>query len=172
MTFLRSILPIATWAGVVAASIFQLTIFDTDSTLNGQAVNAAGGAFYLGLSEPSSYCPSGTTQCPEVTTTLFAGMDALWVYRFFMSWPRFRIITDKSCVQVEVPGGQQVYVTSSGAISFTPAHSETLPPDVAQGAFTNITVVSDCAAPLAIFNWENSVTPATGSCSCPYLLII
>jgi hypothetical protein len=171
MTFLRPLLPIATWASVVAASIFQITIFDTNSTLNGQAVNAAGGAFYLGLSEPGSYCPSGT-QCPEVTTTLFAGLDALWVYFSFISWPRFRIITDKSCVQVEVPGGQQVYVTTSGEISFTQAHSASLPSDVAQGAFTNITVVSDCAAPFAIFNWENSVTPATGSSSCPYSLII
>lgn len=141
MAFVQSLLSIVSLASVVAGTVFQTSVFtaDADSPFNGQVVNAAGGAFYLGLPKPGTFCPD-PTQCPGGTTTLFAGMNALWV---------------------EVPGGQQVYVAESGAISFTIAHS-LLPPDVAQGAFTNTTVVSDCAAPFNVFNWKSSEASGTG----------
>lgn len=77
MTLLRPLLSVTSLAGVVAA-VFQTTIFDAESPLNGQVLNAAGGGFHLGLSKPSSFCPPAT-QCPGGTTTLFAGVNALWV---------------------------------------------------------------------------------------------
>ncbi|PSS18556.1 hypothetical protein M430DRAFT_42224 [Amorphotheca resinae ATCC 22711] len=65
MTFLRPLLPIATYVSLAAAGIFQLSIFDIESPLNGQIVNAAGEAFYAGLSSPASYCPhQGASECP------------------------------------------------------------------------------------------------------------
>jgi hypothetical protein len=81
MTFLRPLLPIAIYVSLAAAGIFQLSIFDIESPLNGQIVNAAGEAFYAGLSGPASYRPQqGASDCPVGNTTLLAGMDALWVY--------------------------------------------------------------------------------------------
>ena len=78
MTFVRPLLSIATWASVVTATIFQLSVFDGESSLNGQTVNAAGGVFYAGLSQPGTFCPP-SVQCPGGTSTLFAGLDSLWV---------------------------------------------------------------------------------------------
>lgn len=78
MTLLRPFLSIASWATVVAG-VFQTTIFDAESPLNGQVLNAAGGGFHLGLSKPGSFCPH-PTDCPGGATTLFASMNALWVY--------------------------------------------------------------------------------------------
>jgi hypothetical protein len=91
MTFVRSLLSIAACANIVAATIFQTAIFvaDEDSPLNGQVVNAAGSAFYVGLSKPATYCPA-PTQCPGGTTTLFAGMDSLWVC------PNLGLVSNKS----------------------------------------------------------------------------
>ena len=120
---------------VVAATPFQLTIFDTTSPLNGDVLNAAGG-FFLGLSQPATYCPTNQgIVCPAGNETLFAGLDALWV---------------------ETPGGQQIYVEDDGAISYTIAHSSSLPPGAVVGGFYNITVASDCAPDFTIFNWASS----------------
>lgn len=78
MTFIRPLLSIAACASFAAGSLFQLIVFDGESPLNGQMINAAGGAFYLGLSQPSTFCPP-STQCPAGTSTVFAGMNSLWV---------------------------------------------------------------------------------------------
>jgi hypothetical protein len=84
MILARSFLLIAALVNHGAATVFQTAIFTADaaSHFNGQVLNAAGGAFYLGLSKPGSFCPD-PTQCPGGTTTLFAGMNALWVHIMF-----------------------------------------------------------------------------------------
>ena len=79
MTFLYTLLTLASCFVMAAASPFQLTIFDTTSPLNGQVLNAAGG-FFTGLSGPATYCPANQgIVCPAGNVTLLAGMDALWV---------------------------------------------------------------------------------------------
>jgi len=55
---------------------FTLTASLAGSPLNGQVVHAAGGAFYLGLEEPVTFCPFPTDRerknnCPKVTGTVF-----------------------------------------------------------------------------------------------------
>ncbi|KAJ5584720.1 uncharacterized protein N7459_004520 [Penicillium hispanicum] len=76
-------------------------------------MNAAGQKFWLGGST-SSYCPTNVgAGCPPGNQTVFApGGNAM---------------------DVEVPGGQQVYVDPSGALSFTQAHSALIPPGSAVG---------------------------------------
>jgi hypothetical protein len=58
---------------------FTLTIYQPGSPLNGQIVNAAAEAFYLGGS-PATYCPlTNQTLCPVGNQTIFAGMGAMFV---------------------------------------------------------------------------------------------
>jgi hypothetical protein len=59
---------------------FTLTVYQPGSPLNGQVVNAAAEALYLGLKGPSSYCPlTNLTLCPAGNETIFAGMSAMFV---------------------------------------------------------------------------------------------
>jgi hypothetical protein len=65
---------------LVAADPFTLTASLSGSTLDGQVINAAGEAFYLGLSAPATYCPTQVEpNCPNVTGTVIDGMTAMWV---------------------------------------------------------------------------------------------
>jgi hypothetical protein len=82
MTFLRSVITfMALWiTSATAQGQFELTVYLPGSPLNGQAVNAAGEAFYLGLHGPATYCPlSNQTLCPAGNKTIFAGMSAMFV---------------------------------------------------------------------------------------------
>jgi hypothetical protein len=94
---------------------FTLTVYRPGSSLHGQVVNAAGSAFYLGGS-PVTYCPlTNQTLCPAGNQTILDGMSAMLVGDFHhRDSPKLTNMT-----QVEVPGGQQVYITSAGALSFT-----------------------------------------------------
>ncbi|MCJ1248661.1 hypothetical protein MMC30_005879 [Trapelia coarctata] len=65
----------------------------------------------LGLG-PSSYCPNPNLHCPPGTTTTF-------------------IVND----DVDVPGGQLLYVTARGALSYTAPHSGAIPPGAVSTGF-------------------------------------
>jgi len=79
-----------------------------------QPIQAAGLRFWVG-GEPGTYCPSSVVNpCPPGNITAFVGGYALWV---------------------EVPGGQQVYVSPQGALGFTQAHSAFIPPGSSLGPF-------------------------------------
>ncbi|KAG0645807.1 hypothetical protein D0Z07_7908 [Hyphodiscus hymeniophilus] len=130
------------------AGQFTLTIYQPSSALHGQIVNAAGEAFHLGGS-PASYCPlTNLTLCPAGNQTIFAGMGAMFV---------------------EVPGGQEVYTTSAGAISYTQAHSASIPPNAYIGDFTNVTVMDNYSAPVYLVNWQapQTVNSTKGILACP-----
>jgi hypothetical protein len=55
---------------------FTLTIaHNSDTALNGQKINAEGLALYLGLTSPSTFCPTPpVTVCPAGTETAFSGL--------------------------------------------------------------------------------------------------
>jgi hypothetical protein len=57
-------------------------------------------------------------------------------------------------IQVEVPGGQQIYVDVSGALGFTQAHSAEVPTGAFIGGFFNLTIMSDCATPRTVISWR------------------
>ncbi|KAF2455380.1 hypothetical protein BDY21DRAFT_74852 [Lineolata rhizophorae] len=72
-------------------------------------LNARNGHFYLG-GETQSYCPEEQVQnCPAGNETVLAGGD------------------NTLALAVDVPGGQLVYIGPDGAMSFTPAHSASMP---------------------------------------------
>ncbi|KAL4948971.1 hypothetical protein BDW69DRAFT_84457 [Aspergillus filifer] len=76
-------------------------------------MNAAGQSFWLG-GETSSYCPL-QSGCPPGNQTVLAG--------------------NGGSLSVVVPGGQQIYVAPSGALKFTQAHSNNIPPGSSLGPF-------------------------------------
>ena len=94
---------------------FGVVAIRSGSGIQYASLNAAGQKFYLG-GTTTSYCPSETVQtCPPGDQTIIApGGNAL---------------------DVEVPGGQQIYVDPTGAVSFTQAHSAAMPQGSIVGEF-------------------------------------
>ncbi|KAJ5925467.1 hypothetical protein N7454_008106 [Penicillium verhagenii] len=82
---------------------FSVMSIRSASPIHYMQMNAAGQKFYLGGST-SSYCPGVEGMvCPLATRPSSLQADT------------------------EVPGGQQVYVDATGALSFTQAHSASIP---------------------------------------------
>ncbi|KAI6712295.1 hypothetical protein JHW43_005152 [Diplocarpon mali] len=127
------------------AQISTLTAFLPNSILDGQKVNAASQAFFLGLDAPATYCPPVVEpNCPVASETVVAGaIGSLWV---------------------NVPGGQQIYVRANGALAFVQAHSNNVPVDSYRGGFLNVTISSDCAEDVNVFTWK----APDGSTACPH----
>ncbi|OBT63419.1 hypothetical protein VE03_07170 [Pseudogymnoascus sp. 23342-1-I1] len=130
-------------------SVFTLKAWNPQSTLQGQAVNAAGRAFYLGLESPATYCPLTTVDsCPAGNETV--------VYEGGMS------------LAVVVPGGQMTYVETSGAVGFTQAHSASVPAGAYIGGFTTYTTLDGNGANQTIVSWETPGYPTfAGLVACP-----
>ncbi|KAJ5724563.1 hypothetical protein N7493_006291 [Penicillium malachiteum] len=92
---------------------FGVMAVRSGSPIHYAQMNAAGQKFWLGGST-SSYCPSiDGIVCPPGNQTVFA--------------------SGGNAMDVEVPGGQQVYVDPTGALSFTQAHSASIPAGSAVG---------------------------------------
>ncbi|KAI9639981.1 hypothetical protein NHQ30_011650 [Ciborinia camelliae] len=86
-----------------AAEAFGLISIQSGSRLQAQSINAVDGHLWIGKNT-SSYCPL-KSGCPAGNITTFtAGNQTLHM-------------------NVEVPGGQQVYINTTAAISFTAPHS-------------------------------------------------
>ncbi|GAW15475.1 hypothetical protein ANO14919_048860 [Xylariales sp. No.14919] len=87
----------------------------TDVFFFGTAINATGGKFYINR-DTSTYCPEGVS---GLDCTAFSG-----------SGTSFAIGngTTTMSLDVTVPGGQQVYVAPDGSLSYTQAHSASMPP--------------------------------------------
>ncbi|KAJ5887615.1 hypothetical protein N7495_007656 [Penicillium taxi] len=104
----------------VSNPAFSVMAIHSASPIHYMQMNAQGLKLWLG-GQTSSYCPDMITDCPAGTRTVFSpGGNSL--------------CTDRK-QDVEVPGGQQVYVTSSGALSFTQAHSASIPEGSHIGGF-------------------------------------
>lgn len=92
-----------------AIPIVTLTLIAAHSTspIHHQAIAASNETFYIGK-ETTSYCPQEEVgACPvgNVTSVVVGGREG-------------------ASMNVEVPGGQTVYVLPTGALAFTPAHGE------------------------------------------------
>ncbi|RAL02652.1 putative IgE-binding protein [Aspergillus ibericus CBS 121593] len=105
-----------------ASSTSNSTTFTVTSARSGSPIHLLqltifSGRFYLG-GRTSSYCPPGVAQeggCPPGNETVLSGGNGL---------------------AVAVPGGQQIYILSTGALSFTPPHSTYMPPGSITGPLT------------------------------------
>ncbi|KAG9949049.1 hypothetical protein KCU85_g4493, partial [Aureobasidium melanogenum] len=77
---------------------------NSGSPIHLSAINANGNSFWLNK-KTSSYCPNTTvTSCPDGKYTYFTGGN------------------DTLSLNVEVPGGQRVYVAQDGSLGFTIPH--------------------------------------------------
>ncbi|GES58098.1 hypothetical protein ATEIFO6365_0004024900 [Aspergillus terreus] len=110
------LLPFASLLALAAASpaerrqssdAFSLNIRWSNSPLSG-SLNANGGSFWTGK-PTSSYCPDTVPQCKTVNATSFTVQD------------------DKVFLNAAVPGGQQVYVSPQGQLTYTQPHSAYIP---------------------------------------------
>ncbi|OBT86483.1 hypothetical protein VE02_04930 [Pseudogymnoascus sp. 03VT05] len=128
---------------------FTLKAWNPSSTLQGEDVNAAGFGFYLGLDGPATYCPViPDLTCPAANETV--------VYKGGMS------------LSVIVPGGQQTFVETSGAIGYTMAHSASIPAGAYIGGFTSYTTLDGNGVNQTIVSWETPEHPTfAGLVACP-----
>jgi len=130
----------------LTTALFTLNASLPGSALDNQPINAAGEAFWVG-GEAATYCPTEVDPyCPNVTGTIFAGMDTLFV---------------------EVPGGQQTYVTTEGAFGFTEAHSDSIPVGAYQYGWTDTNVTSDCDESYILINFLLPGATTGGIFACP-----
>ncbi|KAM0803759.1 hypothetical protein BDR22DRAFT_818450 [Usnea florida] len=86
-----------------------------------ELVKADGLVFRIGGGPPATYCPdevSQVSQCPPGSET------------------DFTCDSGYCSLNVEVPGGQQVYVAPNGAVSYTSAHSGIAPPGSSFSGFS------------------------------------
>ncbi|RDK37405.1 hypothetical protein M752DRAFT_287080 [Aspergillus phoenicis ATCC 13157] len=100
-----------------STSSFTVTAYRSDSPINNLPLTIFSGRFYLG-GRTSSYCPPGVAsegECPPGNETIIVGGNGL---------------------AVSVPGGQQIYILPTGALSFTAPHSSYMPPGSSTGPFS------------------------------------
>ncbi|TAQ85189.1 hypothetical protein B7494_g6489 [Chlorociboria aeruginascens] len=112
--FLASLLAVAATAAPAAyqarqtPSPFVMISLHSTSAVHLASINANEEGFYV-YRDTQSYCPDQDgVVCPAGTVTAVAGNDTL-------------------AMDVEVPGGQQVYIDPSGALKYTIAHSASIP---------------------------------------------
>jgi len=97
---------------------YQGLAIHSGSDIQYATVNANGGNFWL-HKKTATYCPSQTDiKCSNTTATLFTGGK------------------DTLNLKVVVPGGQQVYVDSTGALKYTQPHSAAIGEGSSQTGFS------------------------------------
>ncbi|KAH7028081.1 uncharacterized protein B0I36DRAFT_365197 [Microdochium trichocladiopsis] len=141
------VLSLLSCAAVVTATTFTLSAYAPGTEVDGAVLNAAASAFYTGITGPATYCPI-EHGCPEIGgTVVYDGLTAM---------------------AVMVPGGQQIYVASTGEVKYTAAHSGYKPLGSYLGGWFNQTVVWDCAPPAQVLNFlATDGSNAGGIALCP-----
>ncbi|EAW14823.1 uncharacterized protein ACLA_002340 [Aspergillus clavatus NRRL 1] len=101
-----------------AADAFTLNLRWSNSPLNGP-LNANRGGFWIGK-PTAAYYPDNIPHCPTANTTSFVAQDG------------------KLFLNTAVPGGQQVYVSPTGELTYTVPHSAYIP----EGSLTDLEIFS------------------------------
>jgi len=135
-------------ASAAAFNVITIAASLPGSPLDGQVINAASESFWLGLSGPSTYCPSvAGVVCPPVTGTVADG--------------------DLTSLYVEVPGGQQIYITPGGELKYTQAHSAGEGSNPYNGGWVQVTYTSSCSPTLTVLTWVAPDKSTEGVWACP-----
>ncbi|RHZ53961.1 uncharacterized protein CDV56_102723 [Aspergillus thermomutatus] len=119
LTTLLSLAPLlgaATATAQTQQHPFTLNIRWSNSPLKGP-LNANGGAFWTGK-PTAAYCPDSVPKCPAVNATSFVAQEG------------------KLYLNTAVPGGQQVYISPQGELTYTVPHSAYIP----EGSLTDLPV--------------------------------
>ncbi|GIJ85282.1 hypothetical protein Asppvi_004138 [Aspergillus pseudoviridinutans] len=120
---LTTVLSLAPLLGAAAAQgqqqqPFTLNVRWSNSPLKGP-LNANAGAFWIGK-PTASFCPENVAGCSAVNTTSFVAQGS------------------KLFLNDAVPGGQQVYISPQGQLTYTVPHSANIP----EGSLTDLPVFS------------------------------
>ncbi|GFF39875.1 hypothetical protein IFM61606_00565 [Aspergillus udagawae] len=117
---LAPLLGAATAQGQQQQQPFTLNVRWSNSPLKGP-LNANAGAFWIGK-PTASICPENgnVPDCPSVNTTSFVAQDS------------------KLFLNAAVPGGQQVYISPQGQLTYTVPHSAYIP----EGSLTDLPISS------------------------------
>ncbi|GAA90599.1 hypothetical protein AKAW_08713 [Aspergillus luchuensis IFO 4308] len=130
-----------------STSSFTVTAYRSNSPINNLALTIFSGRFYLG-GRTSSYCPPGVAsegECPPGNETIIVGDNGLvrtpsppYTHPHPPIQPPTNTTPsgDLNHQSVSVPGGQQIYILSTGALSFTAPHSSYMPPGSSTGPFS------------------------------------
>lgn len=141
---MKTFTAIAAFAGLASADYFSLLSLRSASPIHFQSVEARDARLYLGGST-GSYCPAdsiGAENCPPGNVTSFGyGNGAL-------------------SMGTEVPGGQQVYITTCGEVGYTIPHSAAIPEGAIVDGWTETTTNG-----LTYLNWKNGLVacPTNGT---------
>ncbi|KAH8672018.1 hypothetical protein BGZ60DRAFT_527455 [Tricladium varicosporioides] len=95
------------------------------SPLNGAAINANNGSFYIGK-PTTTFCPGEIYPCQT-----FSNVTAINIFQ----------TSSAASMDAYVPGGQIVYVTVTGALGYTAAHAQNVPKDAKQKGFIRTEVL-------------------------------
>ncbi len=110
--------PVPTATGAFNAWVLE-GFGSSSGNIQHKFIDASNRHFFIGNSS-ATYCPLPATECPTLPAT---GCE-ITCY-------------DPYCfLNVEVPGGQQMYVEETGALGFTQAHSAAIPEGAVLGGFT------------------------------------
>ncbi|KAI0016790.1 hypothetical protein F4780DRAFT_782929 [Xylariomycetidae sp. FL0641] len=124
------------FATVASATTYFVAMFAPGTEIHGAHLQAAGSAFYTGLSRPSTFCPPSVKSCPEVHGTLvYDGMAGM---------------------AVAVPGGQKIYVRPDGKVEFAQAQKELIPAGSFIGGWYNKTVVQGCGQATEVVDFRST----------------
>lgn len=135
---MKTFTAIAAFAGLASADYFSLMALRSASPIHFQTVSARDARLYLGGATGSS-CPAesiGAANCPAGNVTSFesngnGGLN----------------------MGAEVPGGQQVYIATSGEVGYTIPHSAQVP----EGAIVDGWTFSGGENGLSYVNWKNGL---------------
>ncbi|KAH6679378.1 hypothetical protein B0J14DRAFT_296470 [Halenospora varia] len=150
VSFLSTLAVAAAAIASVTADNFTLTASAPGLTaFDGKAINAGGQRFWVGLAQPIDFCP--TLTCASAKNTQFTSITTL---------------------NVQVPGGQQVYVAADGGIQFTNAANGefTIPAGAVlatftlsdAGLYTGLNNAGIQACPTGITGFYQLYTPTAG----------
>ncbi|EPS37565.1 hypothetical protein H072_8746 [Dactylellina haptotyla CBS 200.50] len=96
--------------GTIPNSAFGFLALRSASPIHFSSLNANGGKIWLGK-PTSTYCPVAKNLCPKGKDTSFWINNQYWT----------------ASMNAIVPGGQQLYIDPTGALSYTQAHSAFIP---------------------------------------------
>lgn len=157
-------------AVLAADAYYNLAVYSPDKLqLDGKVINAVDSDFIIGALRPSTNCdlfdPSG---CPAGNSTLVnEDMTALAVGDQADLSPMENINADGELSQAAVPGGQFIFVSPDGSITYSAAHSTRRPAGAQMGGFSGFQVIGTCdpSNPISVFTWQ-SEDGATGLWAC------
>ncbi|ORY61528.1 uncharacterized protein BCR38DRAFT_411394 [Pseudomassariella vexata] len=136
-------------AALASAESFSISVYSPGTEIHGANLDAAALGFYSGMSGPATYCPPEVgTYCPPVEGSLVTfGMGGM---------------------AVEVPGGQFIYVSPTGQVKYTQAHSNDMPPGSFFRGWFEKTVISECEPTIEVIDFlTNDGSNIGGLMLCP-----